>query len=274
LRHPLRTVLLFLLLATFVAACGGATPTTSSPTAAPAPVTLNVFAAASLSNSFKEIATQYQAKHPNVKITYNFNGSQLLVQQMSNGAPADVFASADVANMQKASQGNLVNDSQIFAKNKLTVIVPASNPGNITTLKDLARKGVKLDIAAPAVPVGKYALQVLDKMGQSSDYGTTYEGAVKANVVSQEENVTAVVQKVQLGEVDAGIVYSTDAVAAADKVKFIDIPDNFNVIAEYPIAVTKNAAHATEAQSFVQYVLSADGQAILTKYRFIGVTPS
>jgi molybdate transport system substrate-binding protein len=124
------------------------------------------------------------------------------------------------------------------------------------------------------VPIGKYALQVLDKLGQSPEYGQTYESAVKANVVSQEENVTSVVQKVQLGEADAGIVYVTDAASAAGKVKLIDIPDNFNLIAQYPIAATKSSANATAAQDFVNYILSADGQATLVKYGFIPVTGS
>ncbi len=275
-RHPLRSLLLLCVLGMLVAACGGTTPTSSSsatPTAAPAAVSLNVFAAASLTASFKEIATDYQSAHSNVKITYNFNGSQLLEQQIANGAPADIFASADQANMQKATKANLVNTPQVFARNKLVIIVPASNPANITSLKDLAKKGVKLVVGAPAVPIGNYALQILDKLGKAPDYGPTYESSVKANFVSQEENVTAVVQKVQLGEADAGIVYRTDVTSSvASKVKIIDIPDNFNVIAQYPIAVTKDSTHATDAQAFEQYILSPQGQSVLTKYGFIGVT--
>ena len=272
MKHSLRVFLLLLVLSIFLAACGGSTTTGggNNATTGTAPVTLNVFAAASLTKSFGVIKTQYTKSHPNVTITYNFNGSQLLAQQITSGASADVFASADQANMQKVA--SLVASPQIFVKNKLTVIVPASNPANINTLKDLGRKGVKLVVAAPAVPVGKYALQVLNKMGQSPEYGPAYESAVKANVVSQEENVTAVVQKVQLGEADAGIVYTTDASSAASKVKFIDIPTNFNVIAQYPIAATKNSAHAADAQDFVKYVLSPEGQAVLTKFGFISAS--
>jgi molybdate transport system substrate-binding protein len=145
-----------------LAACGSTTTTTTStnPTATTAaPLTLNVFAAASLTESFNQIAKQYQAAHPNVKIRYNFNGSQLLVQQIISGAPADVFASADTANMKKASDANMVSNSEIFAQNKLVVILPAANPGNITSLKDLAKKGIKIDIEAPAVPAGKFSLR-------------------------------------------------------------------------------------------------------------------
>src|SRR6266487_855118 len=271
--HPLRILPIVIALCLLLAACGGSSTTTTGATPTVSPVTLNVFAAASLTASFKEIATQYQTAHPSIKITYNFNGSQLLAQQILSGAKADVFASADLTNMKKVSDPGLVGTRSIFAKNRIAVIIPVSNPGHINSLKDLANKGIKIDVAAPSVPVGKYGLQVLDNMGKSSVYGPAYESAVKANFVSQEESVTAVVNKVQLDEVDAGIVYLTDVTAAvASKVKLIDIPDQFNVIAQYPIAVVKNSAHPTEAQAFVQYVLSSDGQAVLTKYHFISPT--
>ncbi len=271
-QHLFRLLFLLLSLCLLLAACGGTgttTTPTSTPTVAPA-VTLNVFAAASLTESFKEMATNYQQTHANVKLVFNFAGSQALVQQMTNGAPSDVFASADQANMKKASDAGLVISPQVFAKNKLVVIIPTSNPGKITTLKDLANKGIKLDIGAPSVPAGKYSLQVFANMGKAADYGPTYVSALKANIVSQEDNVKAVVQKVQLGEVDAGFVYKTDVTTAvASKVQVIDIPDNFNVIAAYPIAITKSSSHQTDAQAFVQYVLSPDGQAVLNKYKFL-----
>lgn len=270
MRQLLHTLLLLITLCILLVACGDTTDANSA--AMPTPVTLNVFAAASLTESFTEIGMKFQAAHPGVTVKFNFAGSPTLVQQITGGAAADVFASADLPNMKKVSDAGLVGDSRIFVKNKLVVIIPASNPGNINTLKDLAKKGVKIDIGASAVPAGKDSLQALDKMAQSPDYGPAYEAAVKANFVSQEDNVKAVVQKVQLGEADAGFVYQTDVTAnVSDKVKIIEIPDNFNVIAEYPIAVLKNTAHASDAQAFVQYVLSADGQAILTKYRFINV---
>jgi molybdate transport system substrate-binding protein len=279
LTRLLRTLSLLSLLSLLLVACGGSTSTTtsssspSSSTPATAPVTLNVFAAASLTESFNAIATSYKQTHPNVNIVFNFNGSQLLEQQIANGAPADIFASADLANMQKASSAGLVDESQIFAKNKLVVIVPASNPGTIMTLHDLANKGIKIDIGAPAVPAGKYALQVLTNMAASPDYGPSYKSAVLGNIVSQEDNVKAVITKVQLGEADAGFVYQTDVTSAvASKLIVIPIPDNFNVIAEYPIAVVKNSAHASDAQAFVQYILSSDGQAILAKFHFLSIT--
>jgi molybdate transport system substrate-binding protein len=261
-----------LLLCFLLAACGGSTSgggTNSTSTPTPKAVTLNVFAAASLTESFNEIAKSFQAAHSGVTVKYNFGGSQLLEQQMASGAPSDVFASADTANMTKAANANLVSNPQIFVKNKLVVIVP-SGSSKVATLKDLANKGIKIDIEAPAVPAGKYSLQVLNKMAQSPDYGKSYETGVKANFVSQEDNVKAVVTKVQLGEADAGFVYLTDVTASvASKVKEITIPDNFNVVAQYPIAVTKNSANPSDAQAFVQYILSSDGQAVLQKYKFI-----
>ncbi len=273
IRHAL---MLFILLCTlFLAACGGSTSsTTSTATTAPAVTILNVFAAASLKESFNVIAAKYTRAHPNITIKLNFAGSQILEQQIASGAPADVFASADQTTMQKAVDAGLVGNSQVFVKNRLTVIIPAANPGNINTLKDLSRKGVKIDIGAPAVPAGKYSLQVLAKMAQSSNYGPAYENAVKANFVSQETDVKAVVNKVQLGEVDAGFVYVTDVTAAvSNKIKMIDIPDNFNVIAQYPIAVTKSSAHSNDARAFVQYILSPEGQAVLQQYHFIAFNP-
>lgn len=265
---------LLILFTLLLAACGGTDTSTNTKqsTASPSPVTLNVFAAASLTESFKDIATQYKQAHPNVTITYNFNGSQLLEQQIASGAGADIFASADQTNMKKASDASLVSISKVFARNKLAVIVPSSNPGKIQRLKDLAQKGKKIVVAAPSVPVGKYMLQVLDKMGKSADYGSGYENAVKGNFVSQEENVKSVVQKVQTGEADAGFVYLTDITqAVSSKVTLIDIPDTFNVIAEYPIAVTKDSKHAQDAQAFIDFVLSTQGQAILSRYHFISV---
>lgn len=258
-----------LILSTWLlAACGSTTPS------APSTVTLNVFAAASLTESFNQIASAYQKAHPSIAIKLNFNGSQILEQQIANGAPADIFASADLTNMQKASTASLVGTSQVFVKNRLTVIIPTSNPGHITSLLDLARKGVKIDIEANTVPAGKYSLQVLDKMAQSPTYGPSYESAVKANFVSEETDVKSVVTKVQLGEADAGFVYVTDdTTAVSSQLQMIQIPDNFNVIAQYPIAVVKNSAHSSDAQAFLQYIVTAPGQDILQQFHFIVINP-
>lgn len=274
--YALQSLFLLLTACLLFVACGGSTTTTgggSTATSTPKAVTLNVFAAASLTESFTELGTSFHNAHSNVTVKFNFAGSQALEQQISNGASADVFASADQTNMQKASSAGLVGSAQTFAKNKLVVILPTNNPGKINSLKDLANKGVKIDIEGPTVPAGKYSLQVLDKMGQSSDYGKSYESAVKGNFVSQEDNVKAVVTKVQLGEADAGFVYLTDVTSkVSSKVKELTIPDTFNVVAQYPIAVTKKTPDASDAQAFVQYVLGADGQAVLQKYHFLPVS--
>ena len=251
MKHFPRILFLLVAVCMLLASCGssssssGSTTPTSTPT--PAPVTLNVFGAASLTAAFGEIKTKYEAANPNVTVTYNFAGSNTLATQITNGAPADVFASADTNNMEKVS--SLVNTPQTFARNKVVVIVPANNPGNIKTLHDLANKGVKIAVAGPSVPVGNYTLEVLNKMGQSSEYGPAYESAVKANFVTQETSVSGVVQKVELGEVDAGYVYVSDAFSAGSKVMSIDIPDQYNVLADYPIATVKDSTHPIDWQS-------------------------
>ena len=269
MKHFPRVMVLLVAVCMLLASCGSSSSSSTTPTSTPtpAPVTLNVFGAASLTAAFGEIKTKYEAANPNVTVTYTFAGSNTLATQITNGAPADVFASADTKNMGKVS--SLVNTPQTFAKNKVVIIIPANNPGNIKTLHDLANKGVKIAVAGPSVPVGNYTLEVLSKMGQSSEYGPAYESAVKANFVTQETSVSGVVQKVELGEVDAGYVYVSDAYSAGSKVSSIDIPDQFNILADYPIATVKDSKNLSTAESYVQYVLSPDGQAILAKYHFI-----
>ena len=274
MKHFSRIMFLLVAACMLLVSCGSnntssSSSTTSTPTPTAAPVTLNVFGAASLTAAFGEIKTKFEAANPNVTVTYNFNGSNTLAIQITQGAPADVFASADPKNMQKVS--SLVNTPQTFVENKVVVIVPANNPAHIKTLHDLANPGVKIAVANSSVPVGNYTLQVLSKMGQSSEYGPSYESAVKANFVTQETSVSGVIQKVQLGEVDAGYVYVSDAFSAGSKVSSIDIPARYNIVANYPIATVKDSKNPSTAQSFVQYVLSADGQAILAKYHFIPV---
>ena len=162
-----------------------------------------------MTESFNQIKTQYQTAHPNVSITYNFAGSQALEQQLASGAPADVFASADQKNMQKATTAGLVNQSQVFPRNRVLVILPISNPGKIISLHDLANKGVKIDIADPSVPVGNYTVQVLNKMKQASQYGASYVSGVQGNVVSREDNDKAIVTKVDLTRTQALSIHQT-----------------------------------------------------------------
>lgn len=242
-------------------------PTAVPPTSTPEPRTLTVFAAASLTDAFTEIGKNFEAEHPGVTMTFNFAGSPALRTQIEQGAPADVFASANTKEMDTLVTGTLVADGTqlIFLTNKLVVILPANNPAALEKLADLANPGIKLVLAAEEVPVGKYARQALDSMNGS--FGTDFKAKVLANVVSNEDNVKQVVAKVQLGEADAGFVYTSDAVAAPD-LKTIEIPAELNVIAKYPIAPLVKSAKADLAKAFIDYVLSADGQAVLQKWGF------
>jgi molybdate transport system substrate-binding protein len=243
------------------------TSTPVPPTATVEPRTLNVFAAASLTDAFTEIGENFQTANPGVTVTFNFAGSQALRTQIEEGAPADIFASASGKEMDAAIEGNFIAEDtkQVFLTNKLVVILPANNPAGLETLEDLTKSGVKIVLAAEEVPVGNYARQALDLMNGS--FGADFKDKVLANVVSNEDNVKQVVSKVQLGEADAGIVYTSDAVAAPD-LKSIEIPAELNVIAKYPIAPLVESENADLAQAFIDFVLSDEGQAILAKWGF------
>jgi molybdate transport system substrate-binding protein len=236
--------------------------------------TLTVFAAASLTESFGELGKQFEAAHPGVKVVFNFAGSQQLRAQLEQGAQADVFASANTKEMNSAIASGLVvsGTQQVFARNRLMAITPAANPGKVGTLADLARPGLKLIMADKAVPVGQYTLDVLDKMSQDPAFGADFKDRVQANVVSREDNVKSVVAKVRLGEADAGIVYSTDAGGAAAKdLILLEIPDKFNQIATYPLAVLAKAPQAELGKQFAEYVLSRKGQEAMSGFGFIPV---
>ena len=235
---------------------------------------VTVFAAASLTEAFNEMKSDIESANSGTKITMNFAGSSALRTQITQGAQADVFASADQTNMDPVVQaGDIDGDTSIFAENRLVVLLPANNPGNIKTLKDLEKSGIKLVLAQEQVPVGNYARQVVDKLSADPTYGSDFKDKVLANVVSNELNVKDVVAKVQLGEADAGIVYKTDASSAdQSKVTMIDIPDQYNIVAQYPAGVVKGGSNADGAREFIQYLLSPAGQAVLNKYGFISPT--
>lgn len=276
-----RRLSLALLLSIFLTACGASAtltpapateaptlaPTAIPPTSTPEPRTLTVFAAASLTDAFTEIGAAFDAANPGVTTTFNFAGSQALRTQVEEGAPADVFASASGKEMDTLVTGTFVaaDVAKVFLTNKLVVILPADNPAALEKLEDLANPGIKLVLAAEDVPVGKYARQALDLMDAS--FGAGYKDKVLANVVSNEDNVKQVVSKLQLGEADAGIVYISDSIAAPE-LKSIEIPDELNVIAKYPIAPLVKSENANLATQFIEYVLSAEGQAVLAKWGF------
>jgi molybdate transport system substrate-binding protein len=241
----------------------------TQPTSAPQTRTLNVFAAASLTDAFKEIGAEFEKVNPGVKVNFNFAGSQVLQTQLEQGAIADVFASANHKNMDLLNTDNLVaaNSIQDFVTNRLVVILPPENPAKVETLEDLARPDLKLVLADSSVPAGNYTRQVLSSMSEDSTYGEVYSSTVLANVVSNETDVKQVVTKVELGEADAGIVYVSDAIATPDLLT-ISIPDQFNVIARYPIAVLADSPDTVLATKFIAYIMSPDGQAIMSKWGF------
>jgi molybdate transport system substrate-binding protein len=232
---------------------------------------LTVFAAASLSDVFEQISADIQAQNPAVTITFNFAGSQALVTQLSEGAAADVFASASQSQMTAAiGAGVIEGEPSIFAQNELVIIVPADNPAGIETAADLGNPGVLLVTAQEGVPVGQYTRQLVCAMAQDvTTYGDDFASRVAANVVSEEENVRAVATKVSLGEADAGVVYATDVTPdVVESVEIIPIPAGVNVVAEYPIAAV-SGGDAALAEAFIDYVLSSDGQATLAEFGFL-----
>jgi len=257
--HPtgwrtLGAVLLAALLAAMLlgaVACGGE----PEGSAYPEPSQLTVFAAASLTDAFTELGSDFTAAHPGVDIVFSFAASSDLVGQIQEGAPANVFASADTINMDKA--GDLVNTPQIFATNVLMIAVAPGNPENIAGLADLGRKDLKVVLAAPEVPVGNYSNEILDRAG------------VTVKPVSLEESVKGVVTKVALGEADAGIVYVTDVSAAKGDIDGVDIPESQNLIAGYPLATVVASESPENAQAFVDLVLSDEGQQVLASYGFL-----
>ncbi len=230
---------------------------------------ITVFAAASLTDAFNDLKADFETEHPGVTITYNFGGSQQLATQLVEGARADVFASANYTQMEVAQDGDVVEgEPRLFSRNRLAIIVPNDNPADISEPPDLAQPGTKLVVAAEAVPVGGYTLEVLGKMSADPEFGEDFRANVEANFVSLEDNVRQVVSKVALGEADAGVVYVTDVTAdVAPQVELVEIPEEFNVIAEYPIAMVQDG-DAELANTFIDYVLSDAGQAILQEYGF------
>jgi molybdate transport system substrate-binding protein len=230
--------------------------------------TLNVFAAASLTEAFTDVAGMLERSHPGLVVRFNFAGSQQLALQIEQGAPADVFASADQRWVNYVQEkGLVVGETRIFARNRLVLIVPRTNPARINNLKDLVRRGTKIVMAAEAVPAGKYSREVLDKLAGAEGFPAQYQQRVLGNVVSQEENVKSVVSKVQLGEADAGWVYRSDVTPSVSRyVRMFEIPDDYNVIARYPIAALKGAHDVDAAREFIDLVLSEEGQQVLQRH--------
>lgn len=238
--------------------------------------TLVVFAATSLAEPFAEIGAQFERERPGVRVAFSFAGSQQLRAQIAQGAPADVFASADEAQIDRArAAGLVVPETPIFARNRLVVVTPASGSARVVELADLARPGLKVVLAQSEVPAGAYAREALSRLAADPRYGRDFAERVAANVVSEESNVKQVLAKVQLAEADAGWVYATDvtpaALAGPRAVRTVEVPDRYNVLASYPIGVVAGTRQPELARAFVAYVLSEPGQTALRRHGFLPV---
>ncbi|MEU0400558.1 molybdate ABC transporter substrate-binding protein [Streptomyces sp. NPDC006197] len=215
---------------------------------------LTVLAAASLTDVFKTAGAAYEKAHPGTKLTFSFAGSQELVAQVAQGSPADVLVTADTKSMDKVKADT--GTPAVIAKNRLVIATGKGNPFKIDELKDLADTKLKVVLAAPEVPAGKYSKKILDAQ------------KITVQPVSQEPNVRAVLSKVELGEADAGLVYKTDAESAKGKVDAVEIPDAQNAIAKYPAATLKDSKNAEAAAAFVAWLSSPEGQKILQEAGF------
>lgn len=249
-RRHATAVLATAALLTSLAACGN----DDSGDADGARTDLTVLAASSLTDVFRTAGAVYEKEHPDTKITFSFAGSQELAAQVGQGAPADALVTADTKTMDglKGDTGT----PTVITKNRLVIATALSNPKKIDGLTDLADSELKVVLAAPEVPVGRYSRQILDAR------------KITVRPVSEEANVRAVLSKVELGEADAGLVYKSDALAATDKVDAITIPDDQNAIASYPAATLKQSQHAEAAAAFVRWLSSAEAQKILREAGF------
>jgi molybdate transport system substrate-binding protein len=248
--------------AIILAACGGDDSTSESSPAGNGGVEaftgpITVFAAASLTDAFGQLGKDFEAAHPGVKVTFNFAGSSALREQILSGAPADVFASANEANMtQVVNAGSASGSATPFVTNELQIAVPAANPGNVTGLADFANSKLLIGLCAPGVPCGEFGREALSKAG------------IEPSVDTNEPDVRSLLTKLEAGDLDAGIVYRTDVLAAGNNVRGIEIPADHNVVAVYPIAALAASKNTSTARAFVQYVLSAQGQSTLRGFGF------
>jgi len=277
-------VSLLVLAGVLVACSAGATspsPSAAGPAATPAgpfsgpsvaAAELTVYAASSLKTALDKTKPAYEASHPGTTLVISTDASSALETKIEEGAPADVFLSADTTNPQKLvdkamTGGGLTN----FAKNKLTVIVPKDNRAKVQTPADLARAGIKIIAAGDAVPITKYASQLVWNLAKQPGYPADFVGAYNGNIASREDNVSAIVAKVGMEQGDAGIVYVTDANGKAD-VAPVDVPPDANVIATYAGTVLKSSANPSASNAFLTWLAGPDGQAVLSGFGFLPPT--
>jgi molybdate transport system substrate-binding protein len=251
-----------LVVAALLAGCGGDDSGASSDSGSPRPSssvtgTINVFAAASLQESFTKLGSQFEGKNTGTKVVFNFGPSSGLAEQIGSGAPADVFASASSSTMDDVVKEGDAADPTDFAANTMEIAVPADNPAAVKSVHDLAKKSVKVALCDVDVPCGVVAQEVFDNAG------------IKVTPVTREVDVKAVLSKVALGEVDAGVVYVTDVKPAGADVSGVKIPDSVNASTTYPIATLTGSKNKDTAQAFVKYVLSPAGTSALRKAGFM-----
>ncbi len=249
-------------------ACSGGPVPSATRTGAVEPVELTIYGAASLKGALEVVEEAYEAANPGTTLSISTDSSAALATQIEQGAPADVFLSADTRNPQALADRGLTEGAPVsFAGNALAVVVPAENRARIASPADLARPGIKIIAAGDGVPITGYAAQLVVNLAGQPGYPAGFAEASAANVVSREDNVGAIVAKVGLGEGDAGIVYRTDA-TASDQVTSIDVPDAANVTATYDGVVLNASPHAVQAKAFLDWLVGADGQAILAGFGF------
>ena len=230
--------------------------------------TLTVLAASSLTDAFGELESTFEEQNEGVDVQTSFGGSSELLVQIQQGAPADVFASADEAKMDTALEEGLVREPEIFVRNRPVVIVPADDPAGIEAFSDLAEADAQIVLAEEAVPIARYAEEVLENADAA--YGEGFAQSVRDKIVSREANVRAAANRVALGEADATFVYVSDVVTGdiRGQVRIIEIPEELNVVATYPIAAIEESQNPELARTWVELVLGGEGQGVLEKYGF------
>lgn len=253
-----------------LAAC--ISPGDSAPDASPhrsTEVELTVFAAASLGSVMHEVKAEYEAANEGITLLMGFNSSAALRIQIEQGAPADLFLSADAANPQALVDAGMADGAPVsFAGNRLAIVVPSDNPADVETPADLARPGVRVVAAGEEVPISAYAEEAVAKLAGLPGYPADFAERYTANIVSREDSVAAIVAKIELGEGDAGIVYATDAAASSD-LRSVVIPDQASVPVMYAGVVVRGASHADEARALLDWLAGPDGQVILAEHGFI-----
>lgn len=264
-----------LLLGLMMMAAGCMAPAAESAPATPSSTTeRTVFAAASLKDAFTECGRLFEVNRTGTRVILNFDGSQLLRTQLEKGAHADIFASANTKQMDLAQKAGLIENGSVrfFVQNRLVILIPTDNPAGIQELSDLAEPGVRLVIGTKDVPIGDYARQLLNRTMNDSEYGPTFKERVLANVISEETNVNNLATKVVLGEADAGIAYASDVPAAQKgRVIAIDLPEHYEVVADYPIGILTQTKNRDEAAAFIEFLISSTGREKLAEYGFAPV---